>query len=54
MEKKGLIASEWIVENDRPRRYYAITDAGRTALGEGRAEWLKMASSVRGVLGVTD
>jgi len=54
MEKKGLIVSEWIVEDDKPRRYYAITDAGREALEEGKAEWLKMSSSVRGVLGVTD
>lgn len=54
MEKKGLIKSEWIVENDKPRRYYSITTEGRAALDEGKAEWLNMSSSVRNVLGVTD
>jgi len=54
MEKKGFIKSEWVVEDDKPRRYYVITPAGQTALEEGRAEWLEMASSVRDILGVKD
>jgi len=29
LEKNGLIASKWDVSEDRPRKFYAITPAGR-------------------------
>ncbi len=51
MEKRGLIVSEWTVEEDKPRRYYAITPAGEAALAQGRREWQRMVSSVRSVMG---
>ena len=30
LEKYGLVASEWSVESDRPRKFYQITAQGRT------------------------
>lgn len=54
MEKRGLIASEWTVEDDKPRRYYVITERGREALRKGLEEWTIMVSSVKAVLEVQE
>jgi PadR family transcriptional regulator PadR len=53
MEKRGLIASEWSVEDDKPRRYYVITPTGEAELKKGIREWRTMVSSVNSVLEVT-
>ena len=37
----------------KPRRYYRITQAGRGALEEQRAEWVRLSQAVNAVLGGT-
>jgi DNA-binding PadR family transcriptional regulator len=32
MEKKGYVASEWNMENDRPRKVYRLTNEGQSML----------------------
>ena len=40
LEAKKLIASKWRrVESNRRRRYYALTDRGRTRLAAQRHQW---------------
>ncbi|MEN0002580.1 MAG: helix-turn-helix transcriptional regulator [Bacteroidota bacterium] len=43
MDKEGLIASQWVkTENGRKRKYYRITDLGRSTLERERAQWLNV------------
>jgi PadR family transcriptional regulator, regulatory protein PadR len=40
LQKEGLLSSEWQkTENDRRRKYYTITAAGREQLKEQSNEW---------------
>lgn len=39
LESQGLLQSEWNVEGSRPRRYYAISQAGSRLLELLKAEW---------------
>ena len=45
MEKDGLIQSQWrISENGRKRKYYNLTDLGKTELAKEKTEWTKVNS----------
>ncbi len=47
MEKEGLLLSRWrISEEGRMRRYYAITDKGRTELDGERRQWRSVAEAL--------
>jgi PadR family transcriptional regulator, regulatory protein PadR len=49
----GWVTSRWMHEDDqRPRRYYSITDLGRDHLGAFRTEWSAFAAAVNTVLRV--
>lgn len=52
LEERGFVRSEW-VERDAgvPRKYYTLTDRGRTALREATRVWGDMATSVDRILG---
>jgi len=41
LEKNGWIKSQWDVSEDRPRKFYAITDRGRTLRAALVAVWNK-------------
>ena len=41
LEKKGLIHGKWELNDDRPRKFYAITDAGREMREELIGIWKK-------------
>jgi len=41
LEKNGWIKSKWNVGEDRPRKFYSITDAGRTLRAELLGFWKK-------------
>ena len=41
MERDGLIRSEWVIEG-RKRKYYSITDLGKSKLHEKKQEWIEM------------
>src|SRR5512145_177047 len=46
LESQGLLQSDWrIVDDARPRRYYAISPQGRAVLNKLRGEWFDMAQS---------
>ena len=48
----GLVTSEWRdAEGERARRYYSITEAGRQAVTEFRADWAQFSATVGNVLG---
>jgi transcriptional regulator len=49
LEEKGLLASRW-VEEGRRRRRYSLTAAGRKALGEQRESWSAFSRAVSAVL----
>lgn len=39
LEKQGVLASEWRIEDGPPRRYYRLNDAGEALLAELTATW---------------
>lgn len=41
LEKAGKITARWVEDDDasHPRKYYALTEEGRTALNEMKAVW---------------
>lgn len=42
LESQGLLQSAWRVENDRPRRYYVISQDGLTILPQLNSEWKRL------------
>lgn len=48
MEKAGLARSEWRLESEgaRPRKYYALTDAGSAELAGQLAEWRRLSGAL--------
>lgn len=51
LERDGLLASSWSIENGRRRRVYRLTRAGRGALRARRRDWSQFAAAVEAVLG---
>ena len=51
LEERGFVRSAW-VERDVgvPRKYYTLTDRGRTALAEAKAVWTDMERSMDTIL----
>ncbi len=48
----GWVASDWqVADGERPRRYYALTDAGRRELESFRDEWGRFSTAVDALLG---
>jgi PadR family transcriptional regulator, regulatory protein PadR len=51
LQDSGLVTSDWrVTEGERPRRYYAITEAGRAELADFRVDWAAFAGAVDHVL----
>ncbi|MBN1267081.1 MAG: helix-turn-helix transcriptional regulator [Anaerolineales bacterium] len=46
LEKQGLLVSDWIVEENRPRRYYQLNETGAAVLEGLAAEWKQMVSLI--------
>jgi len=44
LESQGLLQSNWRIEADRPRRYYALSDEGRQLLPRLKEEWKTIVS----------
>lgn len=42
LESEKLITSEWIVKDDRKRKYYKLTDKGRKELAKERQAWINV------------
>jgi transcriptional regulator len=51
LEQRGWIESEWrSSENNRRAKYYALTTAGRRALGAETASWRRQVAAVEQIL----
>jgi DNA-binding PadR family transcriptional regulator len=50
LEAQGLLASEWAIEESRPRRYYRISPKGEKLLRSLTAEWRSLTRALEGVL----
>ena len=51
LENEGSVESYEGAENGRARRYYRITQSGRKALNQDRAEWRQISRAVSTILG---
>jgi PadR family transcriptional regulator PadR len=50
LERLGYIEARWgAADNGRKRKYYAITEAGRTQLAVERRQWQTVDAALRGV-----
>lgn len=49
MEQQGLLESSWDTSESRPRRYYIISDAGRTLRTGLLGEWRRMNLVIQGM-----
>ena len=53
LEKRGLIKGRWVEKaGQRRRRYYKITNEGRTVLAAQRKEWSQFFGLIRDLAGV--
>ncbi len=51
MEARGLISAEWgLSDNNRRAKFYALTDAGRSALRSEARQWNQYAAMVARIL----
>lgn len=50
LEKQGVLASEWRIEDGPPRRYYHLNDAGEALLAELTVSWRALVATVTGLL----
>ena len=54
LEHQGAIAGEWAPsENNRRAKYYRLTPAGRSRLGEETDKWNRMAGAIGNILRAT-
>ena len=44
LEQQGLLVGDWIVGDTRPRRYYVLSEDGRSLLMHLTKEWKRIAS----------
>jgi transcriptional regulator len=53
LEERGLLRGRWVEKaGQRRRRYYRITDEGRSVLAAQRAEWGRFITALTQVAGV--
>ena len=50
LDKQGLLAAEWNTDESRPRKYYALSPAGRQLRDELAREWAELDGNIRHVL----
>ncbi len=53
LETQGLLSSNWRLEDARPRRYYVISQEGRTVLPRLINEWESMVRMMNRMLDTT-
>src|SRR5512144_3248312 len=52
LESQGLLQSDWrMMDEARPRRYYAIRPQGKTVLTKLKREWSTMVETMKQMLG---
>jgi DNA-binding PadR family transcriptional regulator len=50
LEEQGLLQSSWILEGNRPRRYYQINENGQEVLDLLSAEWRALNQLIETIL----
>lgn len=50
LEERGLIGSDWVVDEPRPRKYYQINPTGEAILSDLKKEWGALVEVLEGVL----
>ena len=50
LEKQGLLISEWDTTESRPRKYYLLSDAGRTIYQNLIIEWKNMRQQIENLI----
>ena len=50
LESQGLLQSTWRIEADRPRRYYVLSQEGRSLLPRLKEEWDRIVSILNKML----
>jgi PadR family transcriptional regulator, regulatory protein PadR len=50
LDAQGVLASEWLIEDGPPRRYYRLNDAGEALLAELTASWNTLVATMDGLL----
>lgn len=50
LEKQGLLASEWRIEDGPPRRYYRLDETGEALLAELTTTWGDLVATMGGLL----
>lgn len=51
LEKQGLLSSEWRKEQKRKKRYYQISELGKTVLSLLVREWSTLNESINEIIG---
>ncbi len=51
LESQGLLESEWVVAESRPRRYYQLNKKGEEILDTLLREWQHIVESLKNILG---
>ncbi len=52
LEKKGLVEGKWVEKpNERRKRYYKLTRAGKQALAEQRRTWKEFVHALNRITG---
>jgi len=50
LEDRGLLESDWVVDDPRPRKYYRINSTGESILADLKTEWDALVQVLEGVL----
>ncbi len=50
LEERGLLESNWVVDDTRPRKYYQINATGKSVLADLKVEWKALVQVLEGVL----
>ena len=50
LENQRLLKSEWNTKEDKPRKYYSITEYGKEVLKKSINHWKKFSSSVNKII----
>lgn len=53
LESQGLLVSEWDTAESRPRKFYRVTEAGRTVRDAMADEWAELDTALRSITGRT-
>ena len=54
LEKQGLLESRWDTNEARPRKYYALSGAGRIVYERLCGEWRRIAEGINGMINANE